>query len=180
MRRAPVVLGSTAVGLVAILGFHTHGSTVSLVQPGGTSPAAGSQGSSTSQGSSSSASTGAGSLSSGTGPSGSVSGSSSTTPTTAASTAAARSAVGADEQTQYGAVQVKVTVVGSRITAIQTVQLSAFDPRSAQINAAAAPMLQQEALSAQSANINGVSGASYTSAAYIASLQSALDQLGFK
>ncbi len=59
-------------------------------------------------------------------------------------------------------------------------QLTAFDGRSQQINSAAAPILLQETLSAQSAQIDTVSGASYTSAGYVQSLQSALDQAGIK
>ena len=52
--------------------------------------------------------------------------------------------------------------------------------RSQSIDQQAVPILEQEALQAQSANIQGVSGASYTSAGFEQSLQSALTQLGFK
>jgi uncharacterized protein with FMN-binding domain len=77
-------------------------------------------------------------------------------------------------------VQVKVTVSEGRIEDVTAVELSATDAHSEQINSEAVPELRQEVLSAQSAQIDGVSGATYTSQGYEASLQSALDQLGFK
>ena len=80
--------------------------------------------------------------------------------------------------TRYGIVQVKITVSGKKITNVSFAQLTAFDGRSQQINSDAAPILLQETLSAQSANIDSVSGASYTSEGYVQSLQSALDQAG--
>lgn len=83
-------------------------------------------------------------------------------------------------QTQYGIVQVKVTVAGGKITNVSFAQLTAFDPRSQQINSYAAPILLRETLSAQSAQVDSVSGASYTSAGYVQSLQSALDKAGVK
>lgn len=61
---------------------------------------------------------------------------------------------------------------------MQPVVDEATDPRSAQINSEAIPMLSDQVLEAQSANIDGVSGASYTRAAFEASLQSALRKLG--
>ena len=108
-----------------------------------------------------------------------------TTPTTAATTPAktasgARTATGAAVDTQYGAAQVRVTVRGGKITDIEALQLQGNDPRSLQISSSAAPILKQEALAKQSADIDAVSGASFTSASYTQSLQSALDKLGFK
>ncbi|HET6793444.1 MAG TPA: FMN-binding protein [Acidimicrobiales bacterium] len=70
-------------------------------------------------------------------------------------------------------------VTGNRITDIKTVVDDANDPQSYQINENAIPQLRQQALQAQSSNIDGVSGATYTSQAYVDSLQSALDQLGW-
>jgi len=81
-------------------------------------------------------------------------------------------------QTQYGVVQVKITLAGSKITNAGFAQLTANDDTSAQINSQAAPILLQQTLSAQSAQIDGVSGASYTSQGYQQSLQSALDKAG--
>ena len=82
--------------------------------------------------------------------------------------------------TRYGVVQVKVTVSGSKITDVGFVQLTAFDGRSQQINSYAAPQLLKETLSAQSAHVDTISGATYTSDGYLQSLQSALDQAGIK
>ena len=80
--------------------------------------------------------------------------------------------------TRYGPVQVEVTLDGSTITAITAIQLPGGDRRSEQISNRAEPTLQSEALQAQSANIDGVSGATYTSDAYAQSLQAALDDAG--
>ena len=66
-------------------------------------------------------------------------------------------------------------MTGTRITDVVALRLTDSSSRSVQISAQAAPILRQEALSAQSAHIDSVSGASYTSAGYIQSLQSALD-----
>jgi uncharacterized protein with FMN-binding domain len=80
---------------------------------------------------------------------------------------------GAAEKMQWGTVQVTITISGRRITAI-----SASAPteraRSAAINGRAVPTLRSEALRAQSARINLVSGATLTSRAFDASLQYAL------
>jgi uncharacterized protein with FMN-binding domain len=78
--------------------------------------------------------------------------------------------------TRYGPVQVRVTLDGGRITAIDVVQAPADSPRDVEINNYALPILTQEALAAQSAGIDTVSGATYTSEGYLGSLQSALDQ----
>lgn len=78
--------------------------------------------------------------------------------------------------TRFGNVQVQVTIAGGKITDVTALQLTDQDGRSVQISAQAAPLLQQEALTAQSATIDTVSGATYTSEGYIQSLQSALDQ----
>ena len=88
-----------------------------------------------------------------------------------------RSAVGSDIQYQYGDLEVKVTMAGSRITDVTVAKLDAYDARSESIDEYAIPELRSQAISAQSANIDGVSGASYTSSAYEQSLQSAIDKL---
>ncbi|MGZ4436573.1 MAG: FMN-binding protein [Nocardioidaceae bacterium] len=75
----------------------------------------------------------------------------------------------------YGIVQVKVTMVGKRITDVTALSLPSGG-NSSSISSYAGPQLRQEALSAQSAHIDAVSGASYTSAGYVKSLQSALDK----
>ncbi|MDX6223549.1 MAG: hypothetical protein QOD91_2603, partial [Frankiales bacterium] len=84
---------------------------------------------------------------------------------------------GAAYDVSYGIVQVRVVFKGSRIVDVTAVSLPSGG-RSSDISAMAAPQLRQEALTAQSANINAVSGASYTSAGYAKSLQSAIDKAG--
>ena len=104
-----------------------------------------------------------------------------TTTTTLTKTASdARTATGTAVDTQYGAAQVRVTVKGGKITDIEALQLQGNDPRSLQISSSAEPILKQEALAKQSADIDAVSGATFTSDSYTQSLQSALDKLGFK
>ena len=82
--------------------------------------------------------------------------------------------------TQYGSAQVRVTVKGGRIVSIEALELQGNDPRSVMISSSAEPILRQEALDRQSADIDAVSGATFTSASYAQSLQSALDKLGYK
>lgn len=81
-------------------------------------------------------------------------------------------------QTRYGPVQVAVTFDGSTITNVVTVQAPGGERESVQINAKATPILAEEVLQAQSATIDTVSGATYTSDAYRTSVQSAIDQQG--
>ncbi|WP_346771570.1 FMN-binding protein [Actinacidiphila oryziradicis] len=88
-----------------------------------------------------------------------------------------RSVTGDTAQTQYGPVQVEITMTGTKITAATALQ-HPTGGQSDQINANAVPKLNQEAVTAQSASIDAVSGASYTSAGYKQSLQSALDKAG--
>lgn len=78
----------------------------------------------------------------------------------------------------YGSIEVAVTIDGSRISNVSVVQNNATDFRSQAIDEQAVPILQQEALSAQSVNIDVVSGATYTSDAFAQSLQSALHKAG--
>jgi uncharacterized protein with FMN-binding domain len=87
---------------------------------------------------------------------------------------------GPDVPTRYGDVQVRVVLQGSRIVDVQAVQLPFDRSRSQEISAAAGPILRSEALQAQSARIDVVSGASYTSDAYAQSLQGALDSAGLR
>ena len=83
---------------------------------------------------------------------------------------------GQDFPNQFGDTQVKVTISGGRITNIQPLQLPFDRQRSAEISQYAAPLLHDEVLQAQSAQIDSLSGATYTSDAYAQSVQSALDQ----
>ncbi|HEY7827306.1 MAG TPA: FMN-binding protein [Candidatus Limnocylindrales bacterium] len=75
----------------------------------------------------------------------------------------------------FGVIQVQVTMTAGKLTAVTVVQMPTRG-RSGFISADAAPILESEALAAQSASIDTVSGATYTSQAYAQSLQSALDQ----
>jgi uncharacterized protein with FMN-binding domain len=94
-------------------------------------------------------------------------------PTTAAVT---RAFDGPTAYTDYGPVQVRVTIRGGTIVDVQALQLPSDRSRSQQIAAESVPILRSEALRAQSARIDSVSGASYTSAGYIQSLQGAIDR----
>ncbi|MEV8089900.1 FMN-binding protein [Streptomyces nigra] len=91
--------------------------------------------------------------------------------------AQARTVTGAVAQTQYGPVQVRVTVSGGKITKAEAVKAPSGG-QSTNITATAVPKLNQAAVAAGSAEIDAVSGATYTSAGYKESLQSALDQAG--
>ena len=79
--------------------------------------------------------------------------------------------------TRYGPVQVEVVVAGGKITDVVALQLPT-GRRSGQISQYSAPILHDEAVQAQSAKIDLVSGATYTSDAYAQSLQAAIDQAG--
>lgn len=120
----------------------------------GNGPIGGSDGGS---GSTGSGSTGAGSGSTGGGTSGGKTYDGSTVPT------------------RWGPVQVRVTVAGGKMTDVTPLVYPNSNFRDQQINAYALPQLRTEALQAQSANIDTVSGATVTSDGYIQSLQSALD-----
>ena len=87
------------------------------------------------------------------------------------------SAKGALERYGYGELAVKVTVSRNRITNVTVPALQTADPTSQQIADQAIPMLRSEVLAADSASINGVSGATFTSEAYATSVQAALDKL---
>ena len=154
MKRTPIVLAATAAGLATVLGFHTQKMNSNVLS--GLSGASGA----------------------GTTPTSSPSGAGSGTSTTTA--AGTRTALGADVQYRYGELELQVTATGGRITNVQPAIDTAFDPRSSQVNSYAEPLLQSQTLQAQSANINGVSGATFTSQAYVQSLQAALDKLGIK
>lgn len=91
--------------------------------------------------------------------------------------AAAKTVTGDAVQTQYGPVQVRITVSGGKITKAEAVQ-QPTGGQSDQISGNAVPKLNQAAVAAGSADIDAVSGATYTSTGYKESLQSALDQAG--
>ncbi|WP_327313885.1 FMN-binding protein [Streptomyces sp. NBC_01235] len=120
---------------------------------------------------------GAGS-SSGSGSSGSgSSGSGSSGSGSSSGAAQAKTVTGSVQQTQYGPVQVRITVAGGKITKAEAVQAPSGGT-SSQKTELSVPKLNQEAVAAGSADIDSVSGATYTSEGYKKSLQSALDQAG--
>lgn len=86
-----------------------------------------------------------------------------------------RTATGPDVPNRFGDVQVRVTMSGGQLVDVAAVVLPTDRARSAQISQEAAPILRSEALRAQSANIDIVSGATYTSESYARSLQGAID-----
>ncbi len=98
--------------------------------------------------------------------------------TSSVSSAADGTYTGSTASTRFGDVQVQVTVSAGQITDVSALHLTDRDGRSVQISNYAAPILRQEVLTAQSANVQMVSGATYTSEGYLTSLQSALDQAG--
>jgi uncharacterized protein with FMN-binding domain len=158
VKRIVIWLASTVTVLVLLFGYHTSTDQAS--------PAAGaSVASSTPSASSSpSGSTSPPSESS----SGSSGGGSSSTKTT----------TGSVIQTRWGPVQVEITVTNDRISDVRVVQYPDGNPRDAEINDSALPILVKETLDAQSAKIDMVSGATVTSEGYVESLQSALDEAG--
>jgi uncharacterized protein with FMN-binding domain len=89
-----------------------------------------------------------------------------------------RTVTGPVVSTRFGTVQVAITVEGGQLTDVTALQLPSDDRRSASISSRVEPTLRSQALTAQSAAIDGVSGATYTSAAYARSLQAALDSAG--
>ncbi|TFB98626.1 FMN-binding protein [Cryobacterium sp. MDB1-18-2] len=86
---------------------------------------------------------------------------------------------GSSVQTRFGPVQVSVTIANGTITEVTALQLTNDGGRSVAISAQAAPILRSEVLSAQSAKVSNVSGATYTTRGYLTSLQAALDTAGF-
>ena len=89
-----------------------------------------------------------------------------------------KTVTGAVASTQWGPVQVELTVAGGKITNVTVLQYPSGNPKDEEINDYALPILVQDTLNAQSAEIDMVSGATVTSDGYVRSLQSALDQAG--
>lgn len=101
-----------------------------------------------------------------------------TTPTTTAASGQYKDGTytGSTASNMYEDIQVAITVSGGKITNITTPVVNSDSGHSEQINNYALPQLIQQAIAAQSSQIDGVSGASFTSQSYTQSLQSALDQ----
>ncbi len=161
MRRVVLALGGTVAGLVMLLSFRSH--MASTASAGVT---AGSGGTGTSPGSSSSARSG----------SSAASGASAASAPVSAGSGTGTAVTGDAIATPYGPTQVQVTLNAGKIVKVTVLQHSDDGINSQQIDGNALPILNNETLTAQSAKIDAVSGASYTSAGYIKSLQSALDK----
>lgn len=156
-----LVAGGTVVGLVAVLSYHSQSapSSTALSGAGTASP---------------------GSSATPSAPARTPSSTKASAPAGTAASAASGTATGPSEQFGYGALDVTVTVQGGRITKISVPSLQTAEPTSQQISQQAIPILTSEIMSAQSLNVNAVSGATYTSDAYAQSLQAALDKLHFR
>jgi uncharacterized protein with FMN-binding domain len=113
-----------------------------------------------------------------TGSSGSGTSGSTSTGSGSTSSGTASTVTGSVASTRWGPVQVSITVTDGKITAVDVPQYPTGNGKDRQINASALPILTKETLSAQSADIDMVSGATVTSEGYVQSLQSALDQAG--
>ena len=152
MRRVILAVTGTIAGLVALLGFRSHVPTSTAAVSAGTGAA-------------------------GTGAGGTVSGGTGGAPGAAASPlpAGARAIDGNVADTVYGPVQVQVVVQDQKITGVKILEQPSSTANDLQIGQFAFPKLISETLAAQSAHVDSVSGATYTSAGYIKSLQSALD-----
>lgn len=87
-----------------------------------------------------------------------------------------RKVTGSVASTQWGPVEVQLTITSGSITNVSVLQYPSGNGRDDQINSYALPILAQETLRAQSASIDMVSGATVTSGGYLESLQSALDK----
>jgi uncharacterized protein with FMN-binding domain len=97
-------------------------------------------------------------------------------PHTQATTAPGRPFDGTVVRTRFGPIQIRIIVDHETIADVTTIMLPSGDPRTDQINTAALPKLRQRTLAAQSADIETVSGATYSSAGYRESLQAAIDK----
>ena len=165
MRRITTWLLSTISALVLLFSYHTSTSSspsTSIVAQSGATTDGTSTGTSGSAGSGSSSDIGSSS------DSGSSSGS--------GTTSAAKTYTGDSVSTRYGDVQVQITVKNGKITDSTVTKVPWSNGKDQEINSYAVPILTHEAVAQQSANIDMVSGATYTSQGYLGSLQSAIDQ----
>jgi uncharacterized protein with FMN-binding domain len=180
MKRSVLVAAGTAVGVTAVVSYHAASpSTGASLVP--SSAASKTRSDARASGSSGTSHAAAGATATTSSATTSSTTSSSATTTSSRSTASrssgTRSAVGEAVSFQYGELEVKVTEHAGRITNVSIARFDITDPHSESIDEYAVPRLRQEVISAQSAHIDGISGASYTSQAYEQSVQSALDKL---
>lgn len=168
MKRTPIVLGGTLAGLIGVLAFHTTPTRSGFTTVSGASAPSGSA-----TGASPAPSRGS------AGAAGATAGASRKPASASQPASTTRTATGAQVDYNFGILSVRVTVSGKKIVNVGIASLDdGGNPRSQMIDQGSIPILEQEALQAQSANIQGVSGASYTSAGFVQSLQSALQSLG--
>lgn len=176
-----VAISASALCLAVVLLINFHGPEVTPVaavgndQGGGTASAGGSAGAGNMSASGSGGSSGSTGTAGSSGSTGSANSSGTSGPTaspTGGSTAGTYA--GAVVQEPYGYVQVQITVQGGKVTDVKALELPTGG-HSGRISSFVAPILRTEALRAQSARIDLISGATYTSEAYAMSLQSALD-----
>ncbi|MEV1246691.1 FMN-binding protein [Nonomuraea sp. NPDC050022] len=158
MKRVLLAVVTTAIGLVLLLSFKPHDVTGAATQP----PAAIAQTQTSAT------------------PSPTSTEKSATTQKSATSqkSAASRTVDGDAVDTRWGPVQVQISVAGGKISSVEVLQSPNGNRRDIEINNRALPILHDEAMSAQSAQIDSVSGATYTSDGYTQSLQSAIDRAG--
>jgi uncharacterized protein with FMN-binding domain len=168
MRRAVLAFGSTVAGLILLLSFRSHS---------GTAASAGVSAAGTSSGSSTAPTAPARPASSPSAAGGMAGGGTKSGGTTSGGTASGSKVITGDVVNgPYGPSQVAITLSGDKITKVTVLQHTDDGSNSQEIDGNALPKLTAETLAAQSAKIDAVSGASYTSAGYIKSLQSALDK----
>lgn len=178
MRRIVLSFMGTLSGLVLLFSYHTSTSSKMAVASGttGTTPSTSAAGAAAP---SASPTTGTSSGSSGSATAAAPAPAEKPTPSSSSSSAAAAGAgtfTGSAVNTRWGIVQVQITVANGKVSASSAVQFPQNNSRDRQINAYAVPALNQEAVAAQSADIDAVSGATVTSDGYVQSLQSALNQ----
>ncbi|MCW2164285.1 FMN-binding domain-containing protein [Microbacterium hydrothermale] len=180
MKRIVYALMATVTGLVLLFSYRTSvapeaASALSDVAPvsSGTTAAAPAPTPSSTATASPSASGSSGSAASGASSGSTSSGSTGQTPSSGLRDG---TYTGAAANTRYGPVQVQITVSGGSITDVQVPEYPSSNGRDQQINSRALPTLMDETIQAQSAQVDMVSGATYTSTGYRTSLQSALDQ----
>lgn len=187
MKRAILVGTGTVAGVAAILALNpdpavqtASASTAASTSSGSTagSSSSGSSSDSSSSTSSSSGSSSSGSSSSGSSKSSSGSSSSGSSSSGSSSSSGTFTGTAVDVGNGYGTVQVEITVKDGRVVDVTALEAPQNDPRSQQISRVAIPYLVDQALKAQSANIAGVSGASYTSYGFAKSLAAALQKAG--
>lgn len=166
MRRSPFVLTATAAGVVAVLSYHTNAKSFGSFNPAAAHALAPPNRVQPHQAQSSTGT-----------PSASAQGGSATSVPSVPTPLLARQGTGRLVPYGYGELAVKVSLTGGKITSVDVVGLRTDSQYSQSLAQQVVPILRSEVLQAQSANISGVSGASYTSEAFAISLQAALKHL---